>query len=151
MEAEDLTEVDVGDTFSGDLGGAGDSVDHLAEVVGEDENGVVPIGRQKFSDQVNPHYLPWGSWYVQGLDRSSRMGVSFLSSTGIASLNVLLDKSTHAGPPIMPFHSFVRAMNPRVSHSGVIVTLSEDLLFEVIVWWNVDTPFVVYQPVHFFP
>ena len=44
MEAEDLAVEEVGYAFRVDVGCAGEGMDHLAEVVGEDCNGVKPVG-----------------------------------------------------------------------------------------------------------
>ena len=58
MKPEDLSVVQISDAFGGDVGGAGEDMYHLAEVVGEDDDGVVAIGFGELCDQIDSNRLP---------------------------------------------------------------------------------------------
>ena len=74
METEDFAIVEVGNTFSGDVGGAGDSVNLFSIEVSADKDCVVSSGLGKLGDEVNSDFLPQSIWYVQGL--SEGVGVA---------------------------------------------------------------------------
>ena len=59
MEAEDVVEVELGDTLTGDGLGGGDDVDELGETVGEGDEGVEAArGEGEAGDQVEGDGLP---------------------------------------------------------------------------------------------
>ena len=54
MQMEDLSVVDVHNSLSGDVRGAGEGMDLLGEEVGEDNDSVVPMGSRQLCDKSIP-------------------------------------------------------------------------------------------------
>ena len=132
MQTEDLSVVDVHHTLSGDVRSAGEGMDLLGEEVSEDDDSIIPMGCRQLCDQIHPHCFPGALQNVHRLGQSTRVLRVLAMGAEVTTLDVLLDKSTHGWPPVLPFHLFECGMVSRVSRSGVIMTLFHYIMVEVI-------------------
>ena len=64
VETEDFSVVDVGNSFGGDVRGAGEGVEKLTVVVDKDDNGIMSTGLRKLGDKVDSNSLPGTIGYL---------------------------------------------------------------------------------------
>ena len=152
MEPEDLLLVDVSDPFRRDAGVAWEGMDHFAEEVGENNNGIMAVcGLWELGNEVNPNGLPRGVRYFERLSNCSGVLRVFPPSAGLASFHVLLDKGSHVWPPVTSVQLFQSAVYPRMPGSGVIMSLSDHFLPKILVLGHIDLSSVVDQPIFLLP
>ena len=151
MEAKDFSVIDVGDTFSGDVGSARKGVEELAVVVDKDDDGIMSIGIRKLGNKVDSNGLPGAIGYLQGLSRGAGVLGVFLPGTDVATFHILLDKGSHGRPPVLSFNSFEGSMYTGMSRGRIVVALFENVASEFVVWGNVDSTLVVNKAVILLP
>ena len=152
MEPEDLLLVDVSDPFRRDAGVAWEGVDHFAEEVSENNNGIMAIcGLRELGDEVNPNGLPRGVWYFERLSNCSGVLRVFLPGAGLTSFHILLDKGSHVWPPVVLVQPFQSAVYPRMPGSGTIMSLVDHFSLKILILGNIDPSSVVDQPIFLLP
>jgi hypothetical protein len=69
VKAEDLSIVDVHDTFHVNIQGGGEDMDLFTVMVNVHHYCVIPSNLRQSHDQVDTYHLPWAFGYVVGLKR----------------------------------------------------------------------------------
>ena len=70
-------------------------------MVNIDRDGVISIGFRELSDMVNSDNLPGLRWSFLRLESGFRMTGMLVPLTDVAASDVVLDKGSHARPPIV--------------------------------------------------
>ena len=66
-----------------------------------DRNGIVSIRFRKLSDMVNSDNLPGLRWRFLGLESEFGVTCMLVPLTDVAASDVVLDKGSHARPPVI--------------------------------------------------
>ena len=75
----------------------------------------------------------------------------FLPGTCVTPFDISLDKGPYGGPPILPLYLFQGCMDSWMARGQVIMALLDYLLPECVVWWYIDSAFMVNQAILFLP
>ena len=115
MESEDFPIVDVGYLFGIDRSEAGEGMDLLGEVIGEDNDCIIPLRFRKLGDEIDTYALPRSMWDLQQMGHQPQMNGMLLSCAGLTAFHILLHKCMHPWPPKLPLHPLQCPMNARMA------------------------------------
>ena len=122
-------------------------MDHLAEVVGEDSDGIEPVGCGQLGDEVDADEFPRCVGYGERLRGGLGVQVVFSFGADFASLDVLLDKCSGLGPPEGAVEEFVRPVFSRVPCGEVVMALLQYVPPEIQIIRHVESSPVVDQSI----
>jgi hypothetical protein len=113
-------------------------VDHLAEVVGEDSNGVESVGLGQLGDQVDTDRLPRGVGYGQWLSGGTGVQVVLPFRADFTSLDILLDERSGLWPPEGAVQELICPVLSGVSSRWVVVALLQYVSAQLQVRWDIE-------------
>jgi hypothetical protein len=112
--------------------------DCLAESVYYDKHGVIVICGRKVGDKVHCYGLPDSQRYLVWLQWNACPRVYLGGLASSTTIDVVMDKLGHSGPPEFPRDNFISLPSSRMSCGDMVMVLLDNISSEVVIFWDID-------------
>jgi hypothetical protein len=114
----------------------------FAKLIYYDEHGVIVLHRGKVDDKIHCYGFPDAGGYLVRLQWYVCSGVYLGGLAGSTTVDIVVDKLRHSGPPEFSRDNFIGFPSFWMSCGDVVMVLFDNILLEVVILWNVDMPTV---------
>jgi hypothetical protein len=139
MLAPDMFDKELADSRGINIVPTFHEVCHFGEVVNNYKDGIVAVVLRHPSNEVIGDGLPWPCGYTKWLEWCMQDFSFWLCSlTEVTSTSVVLDILFEGLPVEFPGDKFCCFLNAIMSSSEAVVAASQDLVFQLIIIWDID-------------
>src|SRR5271156_4853923 len=143
VELPNVPVVQLSSLIRRDIRSSGDKVSHFRKAVNTHKDRVIPVRGWQFDDEVHRDRLPRPSGNKERLEIAKGSAAwDFIAYTGLAGVDVLIDKLSHPRPIEVSFQQFQSLLLSQMPSSFGVMVFLKDISLYLVDSRNIHASFV---------